>query len=75
MEVTIERATRILEAQRRANRKYYEKNKELVKERATAYWEQHRDAINERRRFLYQTRRRKPQPNTDGRTEQGLPGH
>ena len=53
MEVTIERARRILEAQRRANKKYYANNKEAVKERSQAYWEVNRDVINERRREKY----------------------
>jgi hypothetical protein len=59
MEVTIERAKRILEAQQRANKKYYAVNKEAVKKRSLAYWEANREAINERRRLRYQAAKEK----------------
>ena len=51
--LTLQKARRMIENQRRANRTYYEKNKDLVKQRSSAYWENHREAINARRRDRY----------------------
>jgi len=56
---TIDRALRLLEYQRRASRNYYDRNKEVIKARSVAYWEQNREAINERRRQRYQQRQQR----------------
>ena len=38
-------------------RAYYQRNKEAIKARATAYWLAHKDTINARRRATYDARR------------------
>jgi hypothetical protein len=62
---TINRALRLLEYQRRASRNYYDRNKEAIKARSVAYWEQNRDAINERRRQRYHLRHQAPEQNPE----------
>jgi hypothetical protein len=52
----IERALRLLENQRRASRAYYIRHKDDIKTKSLNYWEQHKEAINERRRERYAAR-------------------
>ena len=54
---TIQRALRLLESHRRSMRAYYQRNKEAIKARATAYWLAHKDTINARRGATYDARR------------------
>ena len=63
---TIQRALRLLESHRRSMRAYYQRNKEAIKARATAYnrvqsqtayWLAHKDIINARRRARYEAAR------------------
>ena len=62
---TIQRALRLLEGQRRASRAYYQRHKQEIKERSTAYWNFQKDAINARRRERYElSQQAKPEINT-----------
>lgn len=51
--VEVQRALRLLESQRRASRAYYMRHKDVIKQKSTTYWEQHKETINERRRNRY----------------------
>lgn len=50
---TIKRALKLLEYQQRASRSYYARHKDAIKAKSSLYWQQNRDAINERRRERY----------------------
>jgi hypothetical protein len=52
-EKTVQRALRLLSSQVKASRTYYERNKEAIKAKSVAYWETHRELINEKRRDRY----------------------
>ncbi len=52
-ERTIARALRLLASQKAASKRYYEANKGVINERSKAYWEEHRENINTRRRERY----------------------
>jgi hypothetical protein len=54
--IVIQRALKLLESQRRASKKYYVNNKDAIKAKSVAYWETHREAINEKRRIRYQAK-------------------
>ena len=58
----IQRALKLLECQRRASRNYYAKNKDAIKAKSVTYWENHREAINARRRLRYQETHAKEKP-------------
>ena len=59
--VVIQRALKLLECQRRASRNYYAKNRDVIKAKSVTYWENHREAINARRRLRYQESHEKPE--------------
>lgn len=53
MDSDIHKALKLLEAQRRASKKYYANNKDAIKAKSVAYWTAHREEINEKRRQRY----------------------
>ena len=50
---TVKRALKLLEYQQRASGSYYARHKDAIKAKSSLYWQQNRDAINERRRERY----------------------
>ena len=49
----VQRAMRLLQAQRKASKSYYERHKEEIKLKSLTYWQLNRQVINDKRRQRY----------------------
>ena len=47
---TVARALRVLATQTKASKAFYQRNRERIRARSLQYWQDHRDALNLRRR-------------------------
>lgn len=53
----VQRALRYLEIQTKANKAYYLRNRDRIRERSLAYWQAHKEDLNQKRRARTEARR------------------
>lgn len=68
---TVSVALKLLMTQRKAARAYYQRNTEAMKARSAAYWNTHRDEINQKRRERYALTHpaKRPAESSEGETK------